>query len=123
MTYKVNTKSTCIGQCELMIIDDSMGVATDMFSPSEEYESIKPIIVKLMQVMGVTGDQSSESELQEAYKERDELELTVTCDSGYKFTPSAVHIVDLEADFPDEGITIELLGFSQQDRKQLEKIN
>lgn len=121
MKYKVYSKLTHVGDCDLEIIDDSMGIAKGQFIPSENYYLIEPTILHLMDIMGYTGEQGSDKEVSMAYEKRDNLELKVNDIGGYSFNPLTVHIEDLRKEFPEEGISLELIGFSQEDREQLRK--
>ena len=117
----VYSKNSHVGNCNLKIIDNSMGVAEGSFTPSENYHIIESTILKLLEVMQFTDDDVSEEEVRKVYENRDNLELIVKDIDGYVFTPQAVHIEDWRKDFPEEGIIIQLLGFSQADREKLKK--
>jgi hypothetical protein len=108
---------TEIGRAILAPRDPSMGVYGGRFEPGPAYTVAAPVMRRLTALM--LSEAADDSEIQEAYRARDELRLRARTEEGAELHPAAVIIWDATDSLSDEELVLELLGVPWDEAEQV----
>ncbi len=94
MIYRVLTNGQLIGTARLEQADASMGVALGRFDPAPAFELVRPVFLMQVEAMGHARDPLDQTELEEYWRARDALHLTLQAEDGRIVPTSWINITD-----------------------------
>lgn len=105
--YRVLCNGALIGTSALESRDPGMGTATGRFVPTEAYRRVRPIFLLFAQAQRDTGSPDQRL-LDEYYRSRDALALSVFAETGVAVPTTLVHIADFMDDVDETACEIEV---------------
>ena len=93
MKFHILAGDKVIGESDFEDLDPSMGAAHGVFSPSEQYSEAQPVF-RLYAEAGTTVQDQDKEKLEEYYRARDALNLTIVTLAGEHVATDCVHITD-----------------------------
>lgn len=109
MQFRVLSQGVVIGATNLESLDPSMGVATGVFAPSENYGAVQPIF-RLYATAGITVAGQDETKLKAYYAARDALNLSLVTPAGETVPTESIHITDFSEETGEYEVTVFTAG-------------
>jgi len=105
--FQILSGQEIIGETELEILDPGMNVYSGPFLATLAYTRIR-LIFKLFSDALDRTDEAARVQLEEYYRKRDKLELTIRGQDGRQLCANWIHIVDLQEDLEDLVVEVAL---------------
>ena len=100
-----------LGYSQLEDLDEGMGVASGIFTPTAKYETVQPVFRRFAAALGHhSAEATDEVAVANYYRERDALPLSLVNPAGLKVSTSFIHVEDLSVEALSEAEALRLVA-------------